>query len=71
MFGPGDDGTFDLANCTISGNTAKQNGGGVNFKAPSGSVTVSLVNVTVADHRADSDGAGGGSGGGSFAPGGR
>jgi CSLREA domain-containing protein len=60
------DGTVTLINTTMSGNTATGNGGG--FYNAAGSAT--LICVTVAYDRSDSDSNGSGSGGGVFVAGG-
>lgn len=59
--GIADDGTLTLMNSTISGNSAIGNGGGIYALG-----SVSLSNVTVAYNRCDSEGWGGGDGGGIF-----
>ncbi|MDQ3987550.1 MAG: CSLREA domain-containing protein [Actinomycetota bacterium] len=54
-------------NTTISGNRADDDGGGI--FGPSVSIPTTLTHVTIAYNRADSNGAGGGSGGGIFSAG--
>lgn len=49
-------------NSTIAGNSARNNGGGVLSTLASG--RMNLIGVTLADNRADADGANGGNGGG-------
>jgi len=53
--------SIDIANTTISGNSATNTGGGI-FKLGDG--TINLNNVTVTNNTADSDSADGGDGGG-------
>ena len=54
------DGTFEVTNSTISGNSATTDGGGITAEAGA----ISLNNLTIAHNSADSDGDGTGDGGG-------
>ena len=56
--------TLTLTNSTVSGNSAKAHGGGLFSYMPGSSAT--LTAVTIADNTPDSDGTGGGSGGGLY-----
>jgi predicted outer membrane repeat protein len=58
------DGQVTLRNVTISGNSAKNNGGGIDIT--SSTVTANLNDVTITNNLADSDNDGSGSGGGIF-----
>ncbi len=53
------EGSTQLTNCTVAGNTAARNGGGLTFSGPA-----TLINCTVVENTADSDGNGDGDGGG-------
>ena len=59
-------GTATLVNSTVSGNAARNNAGGIYVGGTANNADVGLNNVAVADNVADSDVAGGGSGGGVF-----
>lgn len=61
-------GTLLIEESTISGNSATGNGGGVYHAAAvgAGAAETRLENVTITDNRADSDGVGGGDGGGVY-----
>ena len=61
--GIGNSAVLRVANTTVSGNEAAANTGGGLFHAASATELV-LINVTIANNRADSDGTGGGFGGG-------
>ncbi|NJN18297.1 MAG: hypothetical protein HC822_19590 [Oscillochloris sp.] len=53
----GNDGTINLTNVTISGNTVQSNGGGIYAISPTGGV-INLTNVTIANNTANSNGGG-------------
>ncbi|MCX7719104.1 MAG: hypothetical protein N2111_11985 [Candidatus Sumerlaeaceae bacterium] len=55
--------TISLINCTISGNSADDSGGGIAWQALAGSL-LKLENCTLANNTADSDANGAGTGGG-------
>jgi CSLREA domain-containing protein len=58
-------GIMTMTNSTVSGNMAFNDGGGIYNQADiSGAARLSLNNVTITNNRADSDGVGGGDGGG-------
>ena len=58
------DGLVTLRNVTISGNSAKNNGGGIDIN--SATITANLNDVTITENLADSDNDGSGNGGGIF-----
>ncbi len=57
--------SLDITNSTLSGNSTKNNGGGIFTYAVNAGVA--LVNVTITNNTADSDSVGGGNGGGVYA----
>jgi len=60
------EGTATLTNVTLSGNSAKNDGGGLSTKRDVISQTITLNNVTITNNTADSDSDGVGDGGGIY-----